>query len=365
MNVCHVISGDLWGGAESQAFKLIIESKLNGIDTCVVVFNKTKLYEMLKRSNVDVFSIDEASNTILSSILKLRRILKQKHIDIIHAHGIKEHLIGGIAAKLVGGCKVVRTHHGLGRLNANRLLRSLELLNSKLFSDALIAVSKDLEQQLIGKGHPKSKISVIHNGIDCRSVTPARSIQEVRDALDIDEHARVVGTLGRMVPVKGHKYLLQAQQWLLSSGVDCVVVIAGDGPLMEETKQLAAELDIEAQVRFLGHVDEAYDILSAFDIFVLTSLHEGVPISILEASCLGVPLVATAVGGVTEVIEDGVNGLLIAAKSPTECADACARIFGDSSVKTGLSENARRKVGDEFSSERCFTTTKKLYSELL
>src|SRR6185436_20529359 len=184
---------------------------------------------------------------------------------------------------------IVRTVHGLTEplTGWNRVKYAVyEMLDKILLrwcADRVVAVSNRMAGTLIANGYRASLVTTIHNGIDLRSVMPGRGREEIRREWGVNDAALVIGTAGRLSPVKGHDTLLRAARLILDCRPDARFLIAGDGPLEHDLKALASQLRIDAACAFLGARADITDVMSAMDVFVLPSLNEGLPMAVLEA----------------------------------------------------------------------------------
>jgi glycosyltransferase involved in cell wall biosynthesis len=345
MNVLHIITGDLWAGAEAQAFAMLEGfQKSDAIALYVVTFNDGRLYSELKATGVYVELIEERKNHAMALVLKLRSILEKWKIEIVHAHGYKESFLGGLAARSIGVKAVVRTHHGRGVLAGNFKHTWIEWVNRVFLTDYSIAVSHELKQYLKTYHYKEPKIKVIHNAINPVNVKPHRRPEHVKSALGLSMTSLIIGSMGRMVSVKGYDVFIKGALAVANKIPNAMFILAGDGPLKNELQSMAQKLGIEKRFRFLGFRKDAYDVLSTFDIFVLTSLHEGVPMVLLEAMALNKPIVSTMVGGIPEIISDHENGLLIPCMCPDSLAEACISLCKDKALRTRLGANARKAI---------------------
>jgi glycosyltransferase involved in cell wall biosynthesis len=216
--------------------------------------------------------------------------------------------------------------------------------------DRIIAVSDDIRRQR--SACPESaKIVTIHNAVDMSRVIPSRPAGAVRKDLGIGDSQPVIGAIGRMVPIKGFDRFLLAARVIASRRPDVVFLLVGDGPKQSEYEQLAKSLGLEHQVRFLGFRDDIWDIVNCLDLFVMTSHHEGIPLILLEAMALKRPVVAMSVGGIPEVVEHDVSGILVRPGDNESVANACLDLIAQTDRALKIGEGARRRVEKEFSIE--------------
>lgn len=359
-NVCHIITGDLWAGAESQVFSLV-KRLSKEINIIVIVFNNGLLADKLKHHRIRTYVIDEKINTSIKIILQIAKILKNENINLIHTHGYKETFLAGIASKINGIKKKVRTHHGRGIIGGDYKHYWIEKLNSSLFGYSLIAVSKDLKEFLVHNGIGGKTIEVIYNGISTDDVTSEKSELKVKNELGIPDGAMIIGTMGRMVGVKGHQYLLEGAKNIIDANPNIFFVIAGNGPLMQKNKEWVHNEGLTNNIKLIGFRNDPYDILNIFDIFVLTSLHEGIPMVLLEAMYMEKPVIATNVGGIPEIISDGENGILIPSMSSRAFTEACLELILNMNKGLQMAKNAKKDVLDKYTDDAVTEKVIKFY----
>lgn len=370
IRVCHVAMGDLWAGAEVHLATLVgdLITRTN-VEVSVVIFNDGKLAHELSKRGVPVIIFPEIKWSARVILRELVALCRRHQFHVLHTHKYKDNILGTLAAWRAGIPVVVRTVHGAsepfrgmqaGRIAAYEVLDRIALSKG---ADRIVAVSSNLAGNL-RKAYGDKKVVQIHNGIDLQRTT-LRPAGETKALLGIPEDHYVIGTVGRIMPVKGHKYLLRCAQLLLRNRRDIQVVIVGDGPLQYELAQLASELGVERNVHFLGHRDDIDDLIRVMDIFVLPSLHEGIPMVVLEAMALARPIVASKVGGIPEVVHDGMQGLLVAPADPNALAQACMKLLEDRDLANRFGEAARIRVQQEFSAEAMGARTYQLYRELV
>jgi L-malate glycosyltransferase len=359
LRICHVMSADLWAGAEVQlATTAAYMAGQPGISMTAVLFNDGPLADRLRQLGIPVEIVDERTTSAVGILRRLTRFFKAHDVDVVHTHRYKDSVLGTIAAKLAGVPHVVRTVHGLrepmtgwARLRF-ALYEALDRFTLLCFADLVIAVSLRMADTLRAAGYRPTTVTHIHNGVDLTAMSPTRPRHGVRRELGIDSETLVIGAAGRLSAVKGHVHLLRAARLAIERRGHTKVLIVGGGPLDGALRDEAARLGIADACVFLGARSDVHDLIAAMDIFVLPSLDEGIPMALLEAMALGVPVVATAVGGVPEVVEDRVTGMLVVPRDEQALADACLRLAADRAWAAAIAARGRRLVEERFSHER-------------
>ncbi len=365
VSIFHIISGDVWAGAENQVYELLTALSTNSLlNIIVITFNEGILVKRLQNAGIPVHVIDERKNNLLSCILKANSIMQRAGCDIAHVHGYKEMLLASVVKSIqFGSFKIIRTFHGMGMIDASIPYRFIEKVNS-FFLDYAISVSFDLQEILIkNKLVTKNKTTVLHNCIGSNQESIYFDEKDrIKSLLKIPKDAFVVGTIGRLVQVKGHKFLLEAAKILIPEKKNLYFVIVGDGPLLDKLQADVQILNLEANIIFTGFRNDAASILRCFDIFILTSLHEGIPMVILESMRAGIPIISTDVGGIGEILTNNKDALLIPMENVVEgIINACKTLVQDEQKRKYLSENALQKVCTELNTNKLAEDTSKLY----
>ncbi len=354
LRVCHVMSADLWAGAEVQVATVAAHLVSQHVQLSAVLFNEGRLAESLRALGIEVEVLDERRHGSIALLARVTRFLRARGFDVVHTHRNKDCVVGAVAAKLAGVPHVVRTIHGMAepmRGWQRAKYSAYELLDRTilwLLVDRVITVSRHMADALRVSGYRAGSLIAIHNGLELERVKVRRGAAAVRQALGIDGEAFVVGTAGRLCAVKAQDLLLRAAPAILRERPDARFVIAGDGPLDESLRELASRLGVARACVFPGAVVDVHDVMAAMDVFVLPSLHEGLPMALLEAMALERPVVATAVGGVPEVVTNGLNGLLIEAGDDRALADACLALAHNRPLAETLGRAAKRTVETRF-----------------
>jgi glycosyltransferase involved in cell wall biosynthesis len=296
-------------------------------------------------------------------------LLTQEHPAIVHTHRYKESILGGLASRAAGRPKLIKTVHGLQeRFSLIKQIKSsaysaLEYLITRLLFDRVICVSEEIRRQLSGSV-PADRLVRIRNGVDVEACVASRSRATVRSQLNLPEATPVLGTVARLVPIKGIDLLLRAVVSLKTAIPDVRTVVVGDGPERDRLERLAIELGLGDSVIFTGHRDDALDLIAAMDLFVLSSLSEGIPMAVLESMALGTPVVATRVGGVPEILSDGNTGVLVPAGDTKALAAALERMLVQREIAREMSDRARLAVAREHSAECMCREVAALYHQL-
>ena len=359
MRICHVMTADLWAGAEVQvATTLSYLAQRSDVGATAVLFNDGRLADELRQLGIDVTVIDETQHNSVDIVLFLSRLFIEQRIDLVHTHRYKDTVLGAMAAKLAGVPHVIRTMHGLREpmTGWNRfkfgVYERLDTMMLRWCADRVIAVSNRMAGALMLNGYRSSRVTTIHNGIQLGKVITRRSPEEMQRELGVNGATIVIGTAGRLAPVKGHDTFLRAARLILDRAPGARFVIAGDGPLEHDLKALASRLGIDGACRFPGARRDIHDVMSAMDIFVLPSLNEGLPMAVLEAMALAKPVVVSRVGGLPEVIQQGKSGLLVPPGDVDALAAACLAVASDRDWAARMATEAKRTVEEEFSHER-------------
>ena len=312
------------------------------------------------------FSIATRS-TDWRAVSALRQLLRQRQINVLHVHGYKATIVGGLAARGLG-LKVVKTVHGrLEPLAAWKALLSqsrlwlntlLDRLASRLLVDAFVFVSEDIRGATPGtvRGTPHR---LIYNGLQAPSLAadgPGRD--------DPGDGTFNVGIVGRIAKVKGHTALLQAFGHLRHLE-NLRLHVFGTGPMEDECKRFCEKAGLSRAVRFHGFQHPIHHHIRALDVLVMPSLHEGLPYVLLEAMYLNVPVIASRVGGLREVLEKDDAGLVVPANDPVTLAAAIERLYHNPLLRTQLARRAYEKVRREFLAPRMVREYHALYAELL
>jgi glycosyltransferase involved in cell wall biosynthesis len=284
-------------------------------------------------------------------IWRLYHLFKELKPDIVHTHQIGPLFYAGPAARAAGAPLVVHTEHGK-HYTVRRRTRWLGWLAGR-YAARFFCVSDDIAAEV--RKHrivPAEKVHVVYNGINAERFRGRGGAEGVRQTLGIPPGVPVLGTIGRLTEVKRQDLLIHAFSQVRRHVPDAHLVLVGDGPLRTDLDQLVARLGLEGAVHFAGYQADPERYLSVMDAFVLTSRSEGMPLVILEAWAAGVPVVASAVGGVPAMIDPGRTGLLFPSGDEAALTAALVRILTDQPARRRLSEEGEREVTARYDTRR-------------
>jgi len=316
-------------------------------------------------------SLDPRADAV--TVWQLARLIRRRRPDIVHTHTAKAGFVARLAARLALGATplVVHTYHGhvlegyFGR-GRTLLYRSLERLMGSM-SDALVGVSQATVDDLVRlRIAPRRKFHVIPLGLDLAryAALDPRLRAAGRAALNLPDTAIVAVFMGRLVPIKRVDVLLEAFAAALARAPEMVLVVVGGGECEPDLRAQAQALGITAAVRFAGYRADISPILAAGDVAVLSSANEGTPVALIECAAAGMPLVATDVGGVRDVVADG-TGELVPAGDAAALGDALARIASDPERRRAMGAAAQRHVLARYDAARLVSDIDALYRQLL
>jgi glycosyltransferase involved in cell wall biosynthesis len=369
IKVMHLASNPEWAGAEVHLATLADSLKRDDrVDVSVTVFHKGKLVDYLKSQGIKIHVVPLKWVFDITSIFKIARLLKDNNIDIIHTHGYKANFIGTLASLFHNKTQCVRTEHGLtepffgfNKIKMN-FYESMDYLAGKFLTKKIISVSRDIGNHAEHR-YPKSKISTIHNCIVIVEDDKV-DVNKIKESIGVPKDAFVVGIIGRLVPVKGHEYFIDAAKFILEKRRDIQFLIVGDGSLRQSLESMVPA-HLSEYIKFTGFRDEVRKIINVMDIVVFSSLSEGIPYTLLEAMVAKKTIVATRVGGLVEVISDGKNGLLVESKDAAQIAEKCLYLLKNKEVMRVLGEEAEKTVRNNFSVEKMREETIRVYEAVM
>ncbi len=300
----------------------------------------------------------ELSPKIFFTLPKLIKLIREKETGLIHCQTRVSQALAFYLSKITA-VPYLTTCHGFFQPHLGRIF-------FPCWGRKVIAISQPVEEHLIKDFRvAPSKIALIPNGVRIKDNLTLPDFSILRRKYGLREKGDVIGVIARLSPVKGIRYLIMAMSKVLKTKPDVQLVIVGEGKIKQELKNLSKELGIAERVFFLGALADTEEILSILNVFVLPSLQEGLGLSLLEAMAMAKPVIASQVGGISDVIEKGENGLLVPAKDVGELTQAILRLLENREIAEEIGRKAKETVRERFSLERMVEQTEEVYREVV
>jgi glycosyltransferase involved in cell wall biosynthesis len=322
------------------------------------------LREKARQLDATLVSIPDSGPFDLGVLKRLWRVCRQYRVSIWHAHDYKSNLLG-LLLRAVWPMKLVTTVHGW--VSTHGHTKSYFKLDRRIirYYDRIICVSDDLYDRCLAAGVPPDRCILVHNAIDTEQYLPAASQQALKQRLGISPHRVCVGAVGRLATEKAFDRLILAVDRLLCSGCELELLIIGEGEERSRLESLISNLNRSDSIKLLGYRPDMLQLFQAMDIFALSSLREGLPNVVLEAMATRVPVVATRIAGLPNLIQDGMNGLLVDPDDVDQLAAALGRLAGDATLRNRLADAGRQTVEERFSFAVRMQKMRAIYDQLL
>lgn len=356
----HIDTARTWRGGQNQALLTVLGLRGLGHRTVLVAHPQGELRRRAAEG-LDLIGLAPRSELDLAAAWRLARVLRQIQPEVVHAHD--PHAVA-IAATAIG-YGVVSPKPVLVASRRVDFPLKLNALSQWKYRQvaAFLCASEAIRAILIGQGIPRERAITIHEGIDLQHVDAAPPLS-VREAFWLPTNSPIVGCIGALVDHKGHRHLVHAATDVVRAVPDVRVVILGEGELRDDLTRLIHDLGLERHVLLPGFRPDVLSLLKTFDVFVMPSITEGLGTSILDAMACRKAVVASAVGGIPEVVDPEVTGLLVPPRDPGALGTAIVRLLRDQALTHRLGEAGRSRVEARFSAERMVQETLAVYTRL-
>lgn len=347
--VLHFTSSRGFYGAERVILSLLEKTDRSRFDPSLAAFDDARdphpeLLDKAREASVETYPVRCSRRLDHSVLPQLRSLLKRQQIDILHCHELKSRFYGFIAARLAG-IPLVATGHSWNRTDSIQTIYEISDALVLRFFNRVVPVSRKLERMMRRFGIPAHKLEVVPNGVDLSKFGKrSTDAERLRKELGISPTDRVVGNVGRLVELKGQRFLLEAARQIVGRHPEVKFLIVGDGPLKEVLSRQASSCGIQGHVLFAGFRDDMPDVYAVMDVFALPSTDEASPMTIFEAAASRLPIVATRVGGIGDVIADRHNGLLIDSCDVQGLSEAILFLLENGTESDRMGRNAARTV---------------------
>jgi len=354
--ILHVDSERPWRGGQNQVLLLMRRQRARGWEPHLAAPGDAALLARAAAERFAVHPVAMRGTWDVASVLALAVLLRSLRPEVVHWHAARAHAIGALASLLDPGPIRVLSRRVVFPVRGSigsRLLYALPV-------DRIAAISGAVRDALVRSGVDARRIDVVPSGVEPSPAPDAARRSELRRALGCGEGDVAAIVVSALAPGKGHENLLRAAAVARETSPGLKLWVAGEGPLEAGLRAQARALGLEPRVQFLGFRTDIQLLLHAADFFCLATQSEGLGSSILEAMSAGLPVVATRVGGVPEIVEDGVTGILVPASDPAALAIALARMAGDRGLRETMGVRGR-ELASHFSAERTAEMTERAY----
>jgi glycosyltransferase involved in cell wall biosynthesis len=364
VKVLQLISSGGYYGAENMLLNLCASQEQSGCQNSLLIFYNVhvpnvEFYERARRRGLSVRMVHCKGRADWRAVRQIEEYIQEDGVDLVHTHGYKADLYGYLAAWRCHKPVVATCHNWVGGTAALGIYNHLDRMVLKKFN-ALAAVSDAVAHRLLAFGVPAEKIKTIANGIDVTAFERAQPLPLLKA-----EGSTMVGVVARLDLQKGFEYLLRAARDLCKTTRDLKIVIVGEGPDRDKVEDIIQQYGLQSSVVLAGQQSNMPSVYAAMDIFVLPSLNEGLPMTVLEAMAASKPVIATRVGAIGSVIQDGENGLLVAPKDSEGLQNAIAGLLSDPDRRRRLGDQAHAWVSQNYTSEAMARKYRDMYEEVL
>jgi glycosyltransferase involved in cell wall biosynthesis len=355
LTLLYVDTEHFWRGGQEQLFSLMQGMQERGHTVCLASPDDAPLGQRAREIDIQTDAFEQRNEMSLRAFVRLRRILRKRRFDVIHFNTPRAIVAGSLMGRLEG-VKV-----SISSRRVNFPLKSwFSRLKYNWLQDGIITVSDTIRETLLSGGVKASLIQVIYEGVDLHWIDCQ---QPVGDRLGNGN--LVVGTVAHFSHEKGHETLLKAAASLASRFGNVTYLLVGDGELRARLHRLTEELKIASHVSFTGFRSDCEALMKHFDVFCLPSRSEGLSSAILSAMANRLPVVATNVGGIPELVVNGQTGLLVEPDNPPQLAGALSRLLDSRELRRQLGHEGRRRIESHFTLDRKLDETESLYRRLL
>lgn len=366
-NLCLFTNRFGHGGTEHQFAELVSRLDQRKYNITITCFSRAgEFYKNVESAGLPVFEFARTRwfepQTIRCALDWVHLVRKNK-IELLHTFDYYTNMFAGVLAPFTGVPLFISSRRDMGTMLSPKQRWAVHRVF--LHSDRVVVNSDAVRQSLLQRGFPDSRIRLIRNGVDLKRYQANGHAQSARRELRLDENSQLIGVVANLRPEKGHKILLQAAPSILKRYPNAHFVLAGPGPLEGELRAYVAANNLSSSVSFLGDYTAIPELLATLDIVVLPSLSESLPNVVLEAMSAGRAVVASAVGGCTEVIEDNRTGLLVRAGDPAALAQRILLLLDQPELRMQLGNAARKHAEHEFNFSEAVKNLEHVYDELL
>jgi len=353
----HISSAGTWRGGEAQIFNLMSEQRKDGLDPTLIAQEGGELFRRATGAGFKVSAVRMRGEWDLLASSRIRRAVRELRPEVVHMHDAHALALGRFALKGVDFC---------GKVFSRRVDYPIRWLSKYVWVDKIIAVAELVKRVLVECGVPENKIEVVHSGVDISrlgNITPLR--EEILAEYKWGRDSFIIGFVGALVEQKAPQDFVEVAKYVSRRLPQARFIMVGEGELRGAVERRIKAGGLEEQVKLTGFREDVYSLMKSLDVIVFTSVKEGLCSTILEAQALRVPVVATAAGGVPEILEDGKTGLLAQVGDIEALGEKVLKLLEDKELRKKLVENAFEQVRGRFTSYHTHVGTLRVYEEVL
>ncbi len=353
-----------YGGQEIRILKESCGMQGRGHRVIIIAQDDSEIIERAKKAGLETEVVSYRKKDYVGTLKRFRALIKSYSPDIINTHSSRDSWLATVAARTVTVSPViVRTRH----ISTPVSTSFTSGLIYRRLPRKIITTADAIKEQLISRNRVgRGKLITIPTGIDLSLYDPKKPFNDIRVELSLAPKTRLVGMVSVLRSWKGHDYFIGASKGVQKLFPKTRFLIVGGGPRYEDLKGRVKEAGLENFVIMTGHRDDVPDVLRSLDIYAQPSYaNEGIPQSVIQAMAMGLPVVSTDLGPLTEIVEDGLNGITVPVRDSQKLGAAISRLLGDEALRARLGANGRERVEERFTIGRMLDTTEGLYRELL
>jgi sugar transferase (PEP-CTERM/EpsH1 system associated) len=365
--ICQLVHGLPVGGTEVLVDRLIrrLSERFRFVIACLDEIGE--LGDILRHDGFEVLLLSRRPGFDWNAVRRIATLIHERRVTLIHAHQYTPFAYAAAARLFRTRGKLLFTEHG--RFYPDQVSRKRRLFNRCMIrrEDRMVAVGKTVRSALVDlEGLPPDRIDVVYNGVDLSRIDSDRSHrQAVRAELSVTNDEFLVLQVARLDRIKDHATAIRAIAAAAQHNHRLRLMIVGEGPERQTIERLVARHGLERRIVLLGQRRDIPRLLEAADAFLLSSVSEGIPVTVIEAMAAGVPVVATAVGGVPELVVDGETGLLAPRGDDQKLSECLLRLATDGQLRDRIRRDARLRIESNFSEDRMVQSYHQLYEEML
>jgi glycosyltransferase involved in cell wall biosynthesis len=356
----HVDTGRGWRGGQIQVMYTVLGLRAAGHRTALVAHPQGELIRRMAEG-MDLIPLAPTHEVDLAAAWRLSRVIKQLKPQVVHAHD--PHAVAMASTALSIALPAPRPWLVAARRLDLRMARNSFSKWKYGQVDCFIASSAAIRDRLVHERIPKQKIRVVNEGVDVERIERLRA-GNVHAAFYLPTHAPVIGNVAALVPHKAHQHLIDSAALVVKQVPDARFVIVGTGEMHEQLEQQIRHLHLERHVFLAGYRTDPLELTKGFDVFAMSSVTEGMCTPLVDAMAAGKPSVATAVGGVPEVVVDGVTGYLVPPRDPTAMARRLVQLLKDGPLRERMGQAAAERARQCFTVEKMVEGTAAVYRSL-